>query len=86
MVDFLDSLHRLGADHVAVHCVPRFWDYLDEITPKILRNAEGVGDNFMGMPIREDHRCPPGQIWFFDSDGFHVGAIEAYPEPPQLCS
>lgn len=87
MADFLDSVHRLPVEHVAVHSVPRFWDYLDEITPKILRNTPGISDNFLGYPIREDPRCPPSQVWFFEADGHFLGGIETHPEPPEeMCA
>lgn len=86
MVDFLDSVHRIGADHVAVQSLPRFWDYLDKITPKILRNIQGISDNYLGFPIREDLRCPPDQVWFFAEDGQFLGGIDLHPEPPELCS
>ena len=65
-----------------VHSIPHFWDYLDLITPKCLRNANGVTDTFLGYPIEEDPRCPFDNVWFKDSHGNVIAGIYIVPAHP----
>lgn len=80
----LDNIQEYPVTSCTVSSLQRFWEYLDKVTPKPIRQETGAEMSFMGIQIKENPLMPPGKVAFCDRHGNIIGLFDLEPEPPEM--